>query len=108
MKNENIDILLSVLPTGEGNAISGDSLVATLNFSSVRQLQKMIARARLSGEVICSCDNGYFLPENRSEIERFYRTTRRKAVSTLAILKSARMALSATDGQQELEIDEVV
>lgn len=108
MRNENVEILLSILPHGEGNAISGDSIISILGIQSVRSLQKMIARARLSGEVICSCDSGYFLPNDRSEIEKFYKTTRAKALSTLTILKSARMVLDEVSGQQALEIDEVV
>ena len=104
MKHD-VDILLSILPHGEQNAISGDSLISTLSISSVRQLQKLIARARISGALICSCESGYFLPENRSEIEKFYKTTRAKALSTLTILRSARMALNEVSGQQELEIE---
>ena len=106
MRNENVEILLSVLPHGEQNAASTDSLLCVLGLADSRSLRKLVARARLDGAVICSCENGYFLPENRSEIEKFYKTTRAKALSTLTILRSARVALSATDGQ--LEIDEVI
>lgn len=106
MKNENIDILLSVLPTGEENAASTDCLLGILGLADSRSLRKLIAKARGNGEVICSSVDGYYLPQNREEIQRFYKTTRQKALSTLAILKSARVALGAIDGQ--LEIDEVV
>lgn len=107
MRHGNID-LLAILPTGEGNAASTEQIVNFLGLSSDRVLRKLIAKARMDGAVICSCENGYFLPSNRSEIERFYYVTKKKAISTLAVLKSARMALNEVSGQQELEIDEVV
>ena len=91
------------LPVGEENAISAENLARLLGFSSKRELQKAIARERNGGAIICSSNSGgYFRPQSKEEIRHFYISTRAKALSTLTILRSARMALNETDGQQEL------
>lgn len=102
MRNENVEILLSILPHGEKSAMTTDSLLGILGLADSRSLRKLIAKARMSGAVICSSVDGYYLPQNRQEIQRFYKTTRAKALSTLEVLRSARVALNKMDGQIEV------
>ena len=73
--------------------------------SSERQLLKIIETERKSGKVICSCSDGsgFYLPKNKAEIMEFYLRTKKRAVSTLATLRSARKALQEMDGQIEFD-----
>lgn len=93
-------MLAELLLHGEQNAISTPDLCRILGLDDARSLRLLVARERAAGEVILSsCHGGYFLPDNRKEVERFVKTEHKKAVSTLAALKSARRYLKETEAE---------
>lgn len=99
--------IASLLPFGEENAVATDQLVKMTGCKSARELQQYIARERDLGAVICSgSGRGYWRPKNRQELQRFVKTMRNRALNTLKATKSARSALKAAEGQQEIENDE--
>lgn len=98
-------IVMDILQTGKGNAISAHDLCTYLGFESVRELQHEIARERKAGAVIlstCQDGGGYFIPENNQEVRQFIRTLENRAKNTFAALRSARGLLR----QQEVTEDE--
>ena len=93
-------MLADMLLHGEKNAISTPELCRMLGLEDARALRLLVARERAAGEVILSsCHGGYFLPNDRKEVERFVQTEHKKAVSTLASLKSARRYLKETEAE---------
>lgn len=89
---------------GAENAIPTRDLMQLCGFRTARQLQKQIERERATGALILSATTGgYYLPADgdagRSEILRYERTLRARAINTLATLKTARQALWTLDGQ---------
>ena len=89
-----------ILPTGKKNALSTPELQHRMGFRNVRALRKDIAQSRIDGQIICcSADGGYYLPANREEIREFVAIIESRAISTLAVLKSARAALKEAEGQ---------
>ena len=73
------------LLTGKRNAISMADLSHIVNIPE-RSLRLEILQARIDGELICSCDRGYFLPESVDDIREY-------VISRKAYLKTAGKAL---------------
>ena len=73
------------IPIGKENATSMTDLAHIANVPE-RSLRAEILRARINGELICSCDRGYFLPESVDDIKEY-------VVSRKAFLKTAGKAL---------------
>lgn len=97
--------LISFIPVGRGNAIRSEDLARLVGAKGVRQLQDMIASARLQGCLICSgCGAGYWRPANREELRSFVRTTEARALNTLKACRGAKERLEQTEGQAELEL----
>lgn len=95
-----------LLRPGAANATPTARLVQMSGFRSAREMQQEIAREREAGALILSKPGdggGYFLASTRDELEAFHRTLSARALSTLAALKSTRLALDRIDGQTELE-----
>lgn len=91
-------MIAEMLKPGERNAMSTPDLCRALGIDNTRELRLMVAKERKAGAVILSsCHGGYYLPDSRSEVERFVRTERKKAISTLAALKSAKRFLKETE-----------
>lgn len=87
-----VDLLLA----GRENAIPSKDLAKLAGLSSVRELQRLIARERATGAVIlstCESGGGYFLPACQDEIRAFVRTLDARAKNTNCALRSARAAL---------------
>lgn len=84
--------LLTDIPEGYENGISNDDLQAKWN-TSKRGVSAEVERLRKKGVIICSGNSGYFMPENDEELERFYLTMRKKAVSLLSALSQTRKEL---------------
>lgn len=64
-----IDEFATLIPVGRENAIRSEDLARLVGVKGVRQLQDMIATARLQGCLICSgCGAGYWRPANREEL----------------------------------------
>ena len=74
--------------------ISMSSLARTLG-QTERETRKLIATARINGEIIASDDNGYYIPTEAQEIASYYRRHRKRAMTTLRGLKAVRKALQA-------------
>ncbi len=86
--------LKALIPEGEDNAVLGKDIENALRID-VRQRYALIEDARKAGCIICSCNNGYFRPENNDEMLRYYLTARKRAITILATLKTARRKLIA-------------
>lgn len=85
-------ILLDYIGTGEGNAVSGDSL-SIMSGLSDRERKFQIQKARKDGIIICSNEHGYFYPDNVEEIASFYKRLHNSAITTLTVLKTTRAEL---------------
>lgn len=64
--------IMALTPTGKRHAIDGASLAARVNLTE-DELRRVIAKARASGEPICSDVFGYYRPENKEEMEEYRR-----------------------------------
>ena len=73
------------LLTGKRNAISMTDLAHVVNIPE-RSVRFEILQARINGELICSCEQGYFLPESVDDIREY-------VISRKAFLKTAGKAL---------------
>lgn len=101
-KREKVKIA-SLLHAGKEQAISTKELVKLSKCSSVRELRERVAIERNNGVIICSGPSGgYWLPADRKEIEDFSRLMEMRASQIFSAAKSAREALSAIDGQIDL------
>lgn len=104
MKKEKEEKILNLLPKGKEKAISSERLARLSGVGSVRELQKIIAKMRKEGAIICSSSaKGYWLPKNRKEIEEFCRTMDKRARNIFNATRSAKKALELPEGQQNVE-----
>ena len=95
------------LQRGSENAVSIGALLNILGIKNARMLHSLIAAEREQGALILSSSTGgYFLPsageKGKREINEFIHTLRSRSLNTLRILRSARRALAAVDGQISL------
>lgn len=91
--------LIDLIPTGRGNAIPATDLAKIAAFPDARTLQQEIHSLREHGVVILSATdkpNGYYLPENRQEVERFVCSMYSRMKNTNIAVKSAEEYLSKT------------
>lgn len=96
--------ITSLLPVGKKNAISTEQLMILSGCHSARELQQRIARERSKGAVICSgSGRGYWLPQDRKEIEEFCKTMESRAKNIFNATKSARKVLEMPEGQQDIK-----
>ena len=63
--------LLDLIPHGIENAIPMGTLSNLLNLSA-RETRRCVEQCRIAGNIICSCDEGYYIPENVSELFAYY------------------------------------
>lgn len=96
---ENISSLLHV---GRENAIPLKELMKLTGYKSDRGLREAINRERRKGTVICSDERGYWIPGNRSEIEKFVQRMQKSARKIFLDAQSAVKELETTPGQTEL------
>ena len=82
-----------ILRKGKSNGISAGRLKYWIHAKNTREVRIHINRARISGQLICSGNTGYYLPENAKEIEEFIKREENTARSIFATLKTARKAL---------------
>lgn len=96
-----IDEFATLIPVGRENAIRSEDLARLVGVKGVRQLQDMIATARLQGCLICSgCGAGYWRPANREELRSFVRATEARALNTLKACRGAKERLELIEGQE--------
>ena len=95
------------LKRGKRNAISRRELMRLSGIDNERRLREDIAKRRSEGQIICSSFNGknggYYLPENRQEIEEFLLSMEKHAKNTFNAIKAARKALKQIDGQMVID-----
>ncbi len=60
--------LTDSIPAGRADAVSM-AYLAKINRMTEREVRKAIEQARRAGILICSCENGYFMPETMQEIK---------------------------------------
>lgn len=77
--------VLDAIPTGIENAIPMDNLSRILGVSQ-RETRSIILHCRIAGNVICSCDEGYYIPDSLWELSAHYRRARARInTATLAL-----------------------
>ena len=86
------------LKHGEQNAIKAPELARLTGCATTRELQQAIHKERDAGDLILSSGAGFFLPSEdvptaRNEIEHFRASLSSRALSTLAILRTAKREL---------------
>lgn len=84
--------LFEIIPAGAKNAVSMDAL-ANYYGADTRAVRQLIYNARCAGFVIAGDKHGYYRPDTRQELERYYNTARRRALSGLYALRAAAAAL---------------
>lgn len=89
--------LLDLIPSGEANAISTKELASLLNCHG-REITLTVHFLRCKGVVICSCQKGFFRPENRAEIQHFVATMRSRCKHIKAAAASAENLLKKGAG----------
>lgn len=84
--------ILSFIGDGKSNAIHKSELVRFTGLAD-RELRKIIEFLRRKGIVIISDNNGYYFPQNESELKTYIHQEECRAKSTFYTLKSARLLL---------------
>ena len=96
MKNKQTEkylYLLDYIPTGKANGIKRKEIAKHFNIS-VREVSASIEQLRRAGLFIASSNAGYYLPANTEELEEFYNTNRKRAISLLGTLSATRKELA--------------
>mgnify|MGYP004492337149 CR=1 FL=1 len=95
--------IFDLLPVGRENALTLRELVA-LTGEDERTVRRRIHAERKGGKLILSDNqNGYFLPEDPSDVQRFIRSMNGRAREVAAISCAAEIALSEMTGQARME-----
>lgn len=94
------ELVKSHLPTDKDNAVSMRSLAILCGITE-RDIRHVIHALRNEGEYICAGVRGYWITEDPDELQRYYKTARRRALSTLASLKPMRQRLKAAGMRTE-------
>lgn len=68
-------ILTSLIPTGKANAMPMRFL-AKLMETETYSVREEVLKARTDGILICSCQNGYYFPEDLGELQDYYQRRR--------------------------------
>lgn len=84
--------LVDLIPFGEANAISTKELASLLNCHG-REITLTVHFLRCKGVVICSCQKGFFRPENAEELRHFVATMRSRCKHIRAAAASAEKLL---------------
>ena len=86
--------LLKLIPEGEENAVHMKTLANYLNVEG-RDIRREVLNLRKKERIIASSQNGYFIPTTKSELLKYYREARGRALTTLSSLKKTRRVLRA-------------
>ena len=91
--------LVSIIPTGQAEAVSMSYLATILGLSN-RALRKEIESARKAGVLICSSDRGYFMPETEAEIRDYVCRTKARIKTGGQCLAPFLREIKRAEGQQ--------
>lgn len=97
-----INRILELIPKGRENAVSLYYLAEMLNVNE-RTIKKYISHIRKNGTPIVGDQFGYYKPANREELEWFYRIFRKRGLTALSSISSARQDLQEVPGQLSIE-----
>nr|DAU67232.1 MAG TPA: Mga helix-turn-helix domain [Bacteriophage sp.] len=91
-----------LLHVGAENALTLRELVQ-LTGEDKRSIRRRIQAERKAGKLILSDNqNGYFLPENPADVQRFARSMSRRAAEIAGIARAAEAALADMAGQEQI------
>ena len=90
------DYLLALIPKGKENAVSNEALQGLLH-QTRREVSQTIHDARMDGMIICSGNQGYYIPETDAELLEGYDTLWSMSISVLASLKTMRKEIVRRD-----------
>ena len=88
------EIVRSHLPSSEDEAIPMRALAITCGLTE-REIRHEIHALRDEGELICASVKGYWITDDPTELMRYYKTAKSRALSTLANLKTIRRVVKA-------------
>nr|DAI77083.1 MAG TPA: biotin protein ligase [Caudoviricetes sp.] len=95
--------IFELLHVGAENALTLRELVQ-LTGEDERSIRRRIQAERKAGKLILSDNqNGYFLPENPADVQRFARSMSRRAAEIAGIARAAEGALADMAGQTVVE-----
>lgn len=98
--------IVDFIPVGKDQAISR-RLLRTLTGLNDRDVRKEIANARRHTCIINNQDgNGYYIPEDKSEVEGYIKQEESRAKTILYNLNGAKEFYNKMEGQQVFEIFE--
>jgi len=101
-------IILPLLRSGRDNARKRLDLMAATGLRD-RVFRKGVEALRRAGVVICSGEQGYYLPATLEEVQCFIRREEARAKSTFYTLQSARQLEAAMLAQgEQIRFSEVV
>lgn len=104
-KWQQLQALSELLPEGRKNAISMRELSKRLMIDE-RETRRRVSDARKGGALICADNAGYYRPQSREELRRYYARTRKRAMSCLVDLQGVKRALEQIEGQQSIKTKE--
>lgn len=84
--------LINKLPIGEENAKHLNELASEQGITP-REYQHILNDTRKLGFIVCSSNNGIFLPNTENEIKAFYYTNFKRAIDILTMLRTTRQHL---------------
>lgn len=94
--------IFELLHVGAENALTLRELVQ-LTGEDERSIRRRIQAERKAGKLILSDNqNGYFLPENPADVQRFARSMSRRAAEIAGIARAAEAALADMAGQEQI------
>lgn len=89
---KSLNSLIDLIPTGRAAAISMRNLANILGVDE-RKTRQYVMRARMDGAIICSDENGYFIPTTREELQTYYNTVAKRQKSTAIAIAACRRKL---------------
>lgn len=100
-----INKLISLLPTGEENAVHQKELANYMGVDCCT-LKKIIQGARKDGYKIISSQQGYFKPKDKAEIIKFINHMSKQAATRYGSITKLKRVAGETDGQITLLNDQ--
>ena len=101
--NNTYSLVLSHFRKGRENGIHLQELEKITRLDN-RTLRKVIESIRRSGVCVCSDENGYYLPANADELERYIKRVNKTARSTFFTLQTARNELEKIQINKQLSL----
>ena len=96
-----ISRIQELIPEGRENAVNLAYLANILHISE-RTVKKYISEIRICGTPIIGDQHGYYKPADRSELEWYYHIFRKRGLTALRSISSARRKLQELPGQMSI------